>query len=119
MTIPPMGSFGTELWMMVDDVFHIKGRGTVVTGELQGNGELNSGDTLVCDGQRWQVGGIEQFGRTVRSALAGSSIGVLLANDPAAGALRGKVVQFEPDAPARPGSPVTSFAPAKKRRWRG
>jgi translation elongation factor EF-Tu-like GTPase len=36
MTMPPAGPAGASLWMTISDVFHIPGRGTVVTGLLEG-----------------------------------------------------------------------------------
>jgi elongation factor Tu len=110
MTVPPMDGVGSQLWMAVDDVFHIKGRGTVLTGQLEGYGQLHVGDAMLCDdGQRWVVGGIEQFRKQVPAADPGASIGVLLRAAPALGMLRGSRVWFEPgDSDAR-----------KKRRWRG
>jgi translation elongation factor EF-Tu-like GTPase len=118
MTMPPMDSEGSQLWMTVDDAFRIRGRGTVVTGQLQGNGELSVGDTMTCNGQRWQVGGIEQFGAVLTAALPGWNIGVLVADENAAGSLRGWTVQFEPGAsPGGSQGQFTVLAPRKKR-WR-
>ena len=37
MTMPPPDVPEAGLWMHVSDVFHIKGRGTVVTGRLDGD----------------------------------------------------------------------------------
>ena len=100
-------------WMTVDDVFHIRGRGTVVTGRLQGSVQLNTGDTLVCDGARWAVIQIEQFKATLPTAQPGANIGVLLNNGPPADVLRGRTVKFE--SGVSPGG----FLQPKKRRWRG
>jgi elongation factor Tu len=116
MTMPPMGADGPQLWMTVEDVFSIKGRGTVLTGQLQGDGQLSAGDALLCDGERWDVSGIEQFGRVVKAAAPGADVGVLLRNAPAPAMLRGKMIWFEPGA--RTGAPFPAAAP-KKRRWRG
>ncbi len=112
------------LWMIVDDVFHIKGRGTVITGQLQGDGQLSLGDTLFCDGQNWQVSGIEQFRSMLPSASPGSRIGVLVRGGLPAGMLRGRMVQFGSGAAAGPFGPgevfgpLTSVTPKKKRRFR-
>jgi translation elongation factor EF-Tu-like GTPase len=102
-------------WMTVSDVFHIRGRGTVVTGQLQGDVPLNIGDTLVYEGTRWQVSGIEQFRSTLMTAMPGSDIGVLLKMGPPADVLRGQTVTFEPGTPG--GSPLLDLQP-RKRRWR-
>ncbi len=116
MTIPPFGQGLAQLWMTVSDVFHIRGRGTVVTGLLEGNGQLNPGDTLVCDGLRWQISGIEQFRAVLMTAEPGSDIGVLLRHGPAGDALRGRTVQFEKDTAA--GNPQFTVLAPKRKRWR-
>ncbi len=117
MTMPPMEPIEPQLWMNVADVFFIKGRGTVVTGQLEGNGDLRVGDTLVCEGQHWPVTGIEAFRATLQTVEPGSNIGILLRNGPEADVLRGKLVQFVPS----PGSSAQSAVGAgkKPRRWRG
>jgi translation elongation factor EF-Tu-like GTPase len=38
--IPSDQAWSPQLWMVVSDIFHIRGRGTVVTGLLEGDGEL-------------------------------------------------------------------------------
>ncbi len=122
MTMPTPG--GPALWMTVDDVFHIKGRGTVITGQLQGDGQLSLGDTLFCDGQSWQVSGIEQFRSMLPAASPGSHIGVLVSGGPSANLLRGRMVQFGSAAAAPPFGtgmvfgPLMSATPKKKRRFR-
>jgi elongation factor Tu len=111
MTMPPDGSSGPGLWMTISDVFHIPGRGTVVTGQLEGNFALNVGDILVCDGASWPVSSIEQFRSLLTTAEPGSNIGLLLRNGPPGDALRGRTVTFEPGT-SLPGRPRP-----KKRRW--
>ncbi len=117
MTMPPTDFDGPQLWMTVDDAFRIRGRGTVLTGQLQGNGQLNVGATMTCNGQRWQVDGIEQFRNVLTAALPGWNIGVLVADENAAGSLRGWTVQFEPDSSPGLQGQFTVLAPRKKR-WR-
>lgn len=117
MTVPPFGQEPPQLSMTVSDVFHIRGRGTVVTGRLEGNGPLNVGDTMVCNGARWKVGGIEQFRATMPTAWPGSDIGVLLKGGPAGDALRGQNVQFETSAGAA--DPQFTVLAPKRKRWRG
>ena len=73
-------SSGFEL--TVEDVFSISGRGTVVTGRVS-RGELSRGDRVLIrcrDGrvQESRVGGIEAFRKTMKTARAGESVGVLL-----------------------------------------
>jgi elongation factor Tu len=111
MTMPPGGLGGPNLWMTISDVFRIPGRGTVVTGQLEGNVPLNVGDALVCDGASWQVSGIEQFRSVLTTAEPGSNIGVLLRNGPRGDVLRGQTVTFER------GTSRSGLAP-RKRLWR-
>lgn len=108
--------------MNISDVFHIPGRGTVVTGLLEGNVPLNLGDALVCDGVSWQVIGIEQFKKTLTAAEPGANIGVLLKNGPRGDVLRGRLATFEPGAGASGVSGMSSVSGVaeprpKKRRW--
>lgn len=74
----PAASF----YMIVEDVFTITGRGTVVTGHVE-SGVLNVGDTvkLLHNGVVYQVPvvGIEQFRKMLQTAKAGDNVGILLA----------------------------------------
>jgi translation elongation factor EF-Tu-like GTPase len=99
--------------MNVGDVFHIKGRGTVVTGLLEGNGDLRVGDALVCEGQHWPVSAIEAFRATLQVAEPGLNIGVMLRTGPPGDVLRGRLVQFVP-GPKNLGPPPG----LRKKRWR-
>ena len=93
---------GSQLWMVASDVFHIPGRGTVVTGRLAGFGLLSIGDLLVCAGLQWPVARIQHGQETLTGAEPDSDIGVLLAEGPAADVLRGQTVEFRPSpAPVR------------------
>jgi translation elongation factor EF-Tu-like GTPase len=109
--------------MRVEDIFHIRGRGTVITGKLDGTGELRVGDTMYCDGVRWKVGGVEQFSKSLEVALPGALIGVLLGNGPSGDMLRGCVVGFgvsstNLDSGGQLGPSLGTTADSKKRRWR-
>jgi translation elongation factor EF-Tu-like GTPase len=117
MTLPPTDS-APQLWMTAVDVFHIRGRGTVVTGQLEGQGWLTVGDTLVCDGDRWQVSGIELFGGIQTAAGPGANVGVLLRGGPHADVLRGKAVQFVP-SPGRIKAPAAGGPGRRFGRRRG
>jgi translation elongation factor EF-Tu-like GTPase len=123
MTFPPMDAAdpawptGPELWMNIADVFHITGRGTVVTGTLEGNGLLSVGDTMLCDGQTWTVGAIEMFRAMVATAEPGMNIGVLLKNGPKSDVLRGQTAQFKTSGNA-PATPQFTVLEPKKKRWR-
>jgi translation elongation factor EF-Tu-like GTPase len=118
MTFPPMDSPGPELWMVVSDVFRITGRGTVITGQVQGTGQVSVGDTAVCDGVSWQVAGIEQFRAMVRTALPGTNVGVMLKGGPPADMLRGQQIQFLPAGAQPEASPQFTVIEPKKKRWR-
>jgi elongation factor Tu len=67
--------------MPVEDVFSIKGRGTVATGRVE-RGTAKVGDAVEIVGftpnKNSVITGIEQFQKTLDSALAGDNVGVLL-----------------------------------------
>jgi hypothetical protein len=64
--------------MTVDDVFSIRGRGTVVTGQIE-DGSLKVGDEIRINGERRvKIDGIEAFRKTLKEANAGDNVGVLL-----------------------------------------
>ncbi len=112
---------GFEVWMTVEDVFHIQGRGTVYTGRLQGAGQLCVGDTATCDGVSWPVTKIEQFRAVVETAESGTNIGIMLRNGPAGDLLRGQTLQFWPRGADSGSDPqftvIPAKAQAKKKRW--
>lgn len=67
--------------MPIEDVFSIKGRGTVVTGRVE-RGKVKVGETIEIVGikqtQSTVVTGVEMFRKTLDEGLAGDNIGVLL-----------------------------------------
>jgi len=70
--------------MTVEDVFSIKGRGTVATGKID-SGSLRVGDKIRITRQNGGIGkttvvsGLEMFRKTVKEAAAGDGmVGVLL-----------------------------------------
>ena len=67
--------------MVVEDVFSIAKRGTVVTGKID-TGTLKLGDAILIRGKgsekKATVGGIEAFRKTLQQANQGDTIGVLL-----------------------------------------
>jgi len=68
--------------MPIEDVFGIKGRGTVVTGRVD-RGQVKVGDEMEIVGlrpdvRRTVVTGVEMFRKTLDSGLAGDNIGCLL-----------------------------------------
>jgi elongation factor Tu len=69
--------------MPVEDVFGIKGRGTVVTGRIE-RGKVRVGDTVEIVGmtaeapRRTVVTGVEMFQKTLDEGLAGDNVGCLV-----------------------------------------
>ncbi len=73
-----------ESRMVVDDVFSIKGRGTVATGRIEsGRFAVDMPVNIVKpDGSMVEtmIIGIESFAKTKDEAVAGDNVGLLLAN---------------------------------------
>jgi elongation factor Tu len=94
--------------MPVEDVFGIKGRGTVVTGRIE-RGRIKSGEEVEIIGfgetRRTVVTGVEMFQKTLDEGLAGDNVGCLLRGIDRDEIERGQVL-------ARPGSirPRAKFA---------
>ena len=69
--------------MPVEDVFGIKGRGTVVTGRIE-RGKVKVGDTIEIIGmaegapKKTVVTGVEMFQKTLDEGIAGDNVGALL-----------------------------------------
>ena len=73
--IPVSGDFV----MVIEDVFSITGRGTVVTGNVtSGSVTLNDFVVIRETGQQTQVTGIEMFRKQCDIAVAGDNVGILL-----------------------------------------
>ena len=94
--------------MPIEDVFGIKGRGTVVTGRVD-RGQVKVGDEMEIVGlrpdvRRTVVTGVEMFRKTLDSGIAGDNIGCLLRGIEREDVERGQVL-------ALPGSikPHTKF----------
>ncbi len=94
--------------MPVEDVFGIKGRGTVVTGRIE-RGQVHTGDQIEIVGLRPDtrttvVTGVEMFRKTLNEGLAGDNVGCLLRGINRDDVERGQVL-------AKPGSitPHTRF----------
>ena len=94
--------------MPVEDVFSIKGRGTVVTGRID-RGVVHTGDPVEIVGLREKsmssvVTGVEMFHKTLDEGMAGDNAGLLLRGIERTDVERGMVV-------AKPGSitPHTKF----------
>jgi elongation factor Tu len=68
----------TVFRMTVEDVFFIRGRGTVVTGQVE-QGSVRVGDEVrVGDRRSARVDGIEAFRKLLDEAGEGDNIGLLL-----------------------------------------
>ncbi len=67
--------------MAVEDVFSIKGRGTVLTGRVE-RGTVKVGDKVAViglrDTQETTITGVEMFNKTMDEAIAGDNVGCLL-----------------------------------------
>jgi elongation factor Tu len=94
--------------MSIEDVFSIKGRGTVATGRVE-RGRAKVGDDVEIIGLKKEntktvITGIEQFQKTCETAEAGDNVGTLLRGIEREGVERGQVL-------AKPGSitPHTKF----------
>ena len=94
--------------MPIEDVFGIKGRGTVVTGRIE-RGQVKTGEVVEIIGfaptHSTTVTGVEMFQKTLDSGLAGDNVGCLLRGVDREDIERGQVL-------AKPGSikPHTKFA---------
>ena len=86
--------------MPIEDVFGIKGRGTVVTGRIE-RGVCKVGDEIEIVGMGQQrkvmVTGVEMFQKTLEEGVAGDNVGVLLRGVERDDVQRGQVL-------AKPGS---------------
>lgn len=71
----------TAFRMTVEDVFSIRGRGTVVTGRVA-QGTISVGDTVQLERPGFSMAveiiGVEMFRRSTKSASAGDNVGLLL-----------------------------------------
>lgn len=63
--------------MVIEDVFTITGRGTVITGRIE-NGVISINETVTINNRPFVVKSIEQFRKIVNSASVGMSVGILL-----------------------------------------
>jgi elongation factor Tu len=77
----PVREIDKPFLMSVEDVFSIKGRGTVVTGRIE-RGIVKVGDTIeivgLRDTQKTTVTGVEMFNKTLDEGRAGENVGTLL-----------------------------------------
>ena len=78
----PQRDVDKPFMMPVEDVFSIKGRGTVVTGRIE-RGQVKVGDAVEIVGLREKsmstvVTGVEMFHKTLNEGMAGDNAGLLL-----------------------------------------
>jgi elongation factor Tu len=103
----PVRAVDKPFLMPIEDVFGIKGRGTVVTGRVE-RGQVKVGETVEIVGLRdtrsTVVTGVEMFRKLLDSGQAGDNIGCLLRGIERTDVERGQVL-------AAPGSikPLTQF----------
>ncbi|MBU1016560.1 MAG: elongation factor Tu [Patescibacteria group bacterium] len=103
----PVRELDKPFLMPVEDVFSIKGRGTVVTGRIErGKVKVNEEIEIVGikDTRKTVVTGVEMFKKSLQEGLAGDNVGVLLRGVERDQVERGQVL-------AQPGSvkPLTKF----------
>ena len=92
----PMREEDKPFLMSIEDVFSIKGRGTVATGRVE-RGTAKVGDDVEIVGLRKDkvkttITGIEMFQKTLESAIAGDNVGALLRGIERDGIERGQVL---------------------------
>jgi elongation factor Tu len=97
----PVRDVDKPFLMPIEDVFGIKGRGTVVTGAVA-RGQVKTGDEVEIIGmrpdvRRTVVTGVEMFRKTLDSGLAGDNIGCLLRGIERTDVERGQVLA-KPDS---------------------
>jgi elongation factor Tu len=103
----PVREIDKPFLMPIEDVFAIKGRGTVVTGRIE-RGRIKAGDTVEIVGLRETrqtvCTGVEMFRKTLDEGIAGDNVGCLLRGIERDEVERGQVL-------AKPGSitPHTTF----------
>ena len=77
----PVREIDKPFLMPVEDVFSIKGRGTVVTGRIE-RGVVNVGDEIqvigIRDPRKTVVTGVEMFRKELDQGQAGDNVGILL-----------------------------------------
>ncbi|HYT89203.1 MAG TPA: elongation factor Tu [Gemmataceae bacterium] len=105
---PPVRLEDKPFLMSIEDVFSIKGRGTVGTGRIE-RGKCKVGDEveivgLMKDSRKTVVTGVEMFNKSLEFGTAGDNVGVLLRGIERTDLERGQVL-------AKPGSitPHTKF----------
>ena len=92
----PFAPSAADFQMTVQDVFSIKGRGTVVTGIVEA-GVVTKGMTLEIHSQsgvtQTTVDAVEMFRKVTQQAVAGDNVGLLLRNVPPDTLKRGDILR--------------------------
>ena len=104
----PVREVDKPFMMPVEDVFSIKGRGTVVTGRVD-RGHIKTGDAVEIVGLREKsmptvVTGVEMFHKTLDEGMAGDNCGLLLRGVERDDVERGMVVAAPRASPRTPSS---------------
>ncbi|MEO8581332.1 MAG: elongation factor Tu [Patescibacteria group bacterium] len=103
----PVRELDKPFIMPVEDVFSIKGRGTVVTGRIE-RGQVKVGDEIEIVGlkaaQKTTVTGVEMFRKQLDQGQAGDNVGILLRGTEKDAVERGQVL-----AKAGTATPHTDF----------
>jgi len=96
----PVRDVDRPFLMPVEDIFSIKGRGTVGTGRIE-RGKIHVGDEVEIVGlsetRKTVCTGVEMFNKTLEEGIAGDNVGLLLRGVEKDDLLRGQVI-------AKPGS---------------
>ena len=93
----PQRAIDKPFLMPIEDVFSIKGRGTVVTGRVE-RGQVKVGEQVEIVGmsdvapKSYAVTGVEMFQKTLDMGMAGDNVGILLRGIERADVQRGQVL---------------------------
>jgi elongation factor Tu len=91
----PVRDVDKPFLMSVEDVFSIKGRGTVATGRIE-RGKVKVGEQVeivgLRDSEKTTVTGVEMFNKTLEEGQAGDNVGCLLRGIEKDGIERGQVL---------------------------
>jgi len=91
----PVRATDKDFLMPIEDVFSIKGRGTVVTGKIE-QGIIKIGDEVeivgIKDTQKTTVTGVEMFHKQLEQGEAGHNAGLLIRGIDREDVLRGQVL---------------------------
>jgi elongation factor Tu len=91
----PVRELNKPFLMPVEDVFSIKGRGTVATGRIE-RGKININEEVeivgLKDTKKTVVTGVEMFNKQLSEGLAGDNVGILLRGVERTDIERGQVI---------------------------